>query len=142
MKAFHGSHELGKVLRHPLNVDRFSLVFGHAATETTGSIDVEDPNGDGRGYPMPRAGRILSLSTRADISGVAGGTVDAIVFIATVSSGLGVTFDTGGTLVIKSANLNPPKRFAAGDRIHMQLSIATTITLNEFFAWVEVELER
>jgi hypothetical protein len=118
------------------------LPFGHAASETTGTIDIEDVNGDGRGYPMPRAGWILSLSARADIPSLSGGTADAIVYVAAVSSGLGVTFDSTDLLQIKTARLNPPKRFAAGARIHMLVDITPTITIDDFLAWVEIELER
>ena len=129
---------------HKIRGDRITLAFGHLATETSGNIDVESAvDDDGRGYVMPRAGWVVSVTTRLDVDSISGG--DATIAL-TATPGGGVSqntfFDSAGTLQIIVAAPSVPFRFAAQARLSVQMLLSTTISVSDLVVSVEVELER
>ncbi len=144
MKAFHGSHELGKVLRHPLNVDRTLFSFFHAGAESS-NFDVELAGGDTAGVPLARAGRVVSVTARADITNEAGGgQAHLVVKFDGASTATIFKWTANGAAQVKTGVIAPPtsQRFLALQELTVSVNILNTITVDDMVVTVEVELER
>ena len=119
------------------------LHFGHAATETSGTIDVESGVGSALGYVQPRAGWVISVTSRLDVNSISGGDV---LLLVTMSPGGSVPqdifYESAGSLQIQVSQVSPAFRFAAQARLFVQLVFTGTIEVADLVVDVEVELER
>ncbi len=129
---------------HKIPTDRVMFSFFHAAAET-GLCTVELAGGDTAGVPLPRAGYVVSVTARADITGVAGGGVaDILIGFDGGNVSTSVSFDSNGAAQVKTGvvSLLAERRFFAEQEMTVLVGFLNTITVDDLTVTVEVELER
>lgn len=139
-------HGLLRVLRHPLNVDRSLLTFGHV---TSGSATTYLSTVDGilcsatKGYRMIRPGRVISVTAQVDITAL---TPVAFLTLSVFADGSSVgsptPYNSSGADQVEVLTLAPPARFAAQSAVAVNAVVFGTLTFDDLIVTVEVELER
>lgn len=137
---------MAKVLRHPLNRDRFALPFGLLAS-TSATTACNGPDGVPllaiRAYPMPRVGWLISVSASVDVTAVGPGAMSVRVTSNGATIHSGPTFNTAATKQSGTSIVTPPVRIPAGNIIAVVATLDSgSATWDELIGWVEVELER